>query len=39
METLDVNIMGSGRVEYYGQPRVTQDVSGSGRVISLGPPK
>lgn len=37
-EKLDVKIMGKGVVEYYGQPRITQDITGHGRVISLGQP-
>lgn len=35
-EDLDVTITGAGGVEYYGSPRVTQDVSGLGSVRSLG---
>ncbi len=35
-QTLDVNISGSGNVEYYGQPRVTQETSGFGKLESLG---
>jgi hypothetical protein len=35
-EDLDITITGAGGVEYYGDPRVTQNVSGLGRVRSLG---
>jgi hypothetical protein len=35
-EDLDITITGAGGVEYYGSPRMTQDVSGLGRVRSLG---
>jgi len=35
-ESLDVKLTGAGTVEYYGEPRVTQNVSGFGRVRSLG---
>ncbi|MFT5195360.1 MAG: hypothetical protein ACI9EW_003297 [Cellvibrionaceae bacterium] len=30
---LDVNVDGSGRVAYYGHPRVTQDINGFGQVV------
>jgi hypothetical protein len=36
LETLDVTLSGAGGVEYYGEPEVTEDVSGVGRLISLG---
>lgn len=35
-EDLNVTITGIGGVEYYGNPRVSQNVSGLGRVNSLG---
>jgi len=35
-ETLDIELTGAGSVHYYGNPRVTQNVSGLGRVRSLG---
>ena len=35
-EDLDITITGAGGVEYYGSPRVTQEVSGLGSVRSLG---
>jgi hypothetical protein len=35
-ETLDLTITGSGTVEYYGSPRVTQTMTGFGKVNSLG---
>lgn len=35
-EKLTVKISGFGRVEYYGDPTVTQDISGGGSVKSLG---
>ncbi|NJN68265.1 MAG: DUF2807 domain-containing protein [Chloroflexaceae bacterium] len=35
-ERLDVHINGSGQVEYYGQPQVTQEMSGDGEVKGLG---
>jgi hypothetical protein len=35
-EDLDITITGAGGVEYYGEPRVTQNVSGLGRVRRLG---
>lgn len=36
-ESLDVELPGAGVVEYYGEPTVTQNVSGLGSVRSLGP--
>lgn len=35
-ETLEANISGAGRVAYYGDPSVTQEVSGAGRLIKVG---
>lgn len=35
-QDLDITITGAGGVEYYGSPRVTQNVSGLGSVRSLG---
>lgn len=35
-EKLTVKISGFGRVEYYGDPTVTQDITGGGSVKSLG---
>jgi len=35
-ERLDIRLSGAGSVGYYGDPRVTQDVSGLGKVRSLG---
>ena len=35
-ESLDVTITGSGNLEYYGNPRVTQSMTGFGKVNSLG---
>ncbi len=35
-DTLDINITGSGDVGYYGSPRVTQSMTGFGKVNSLG---
>ncbi len=34
--TLDAHISGSGGIEYFGSPHVTQNVSGIGRIHSLG---
>ena len=34
--SLDVRISGAGRVEYYGQPMISFDESGSGTIKSLG---
>lgn len=34
VETLDVEISGPGNVIYYGSPRIIQDVSGGGKLIS-----
>lgn len=36
LDDLDVQIDGSGDVFYYGTPAVTERVSGSGRLVSLG---
>lgn len=36
LETLDVLIAGSGNVSYYGTPALTQHLTGSGQLISLG---
>ena len=36
LDTLDVTLFGSGRVEYYGAPRVTQKPAGSEALLSLG---
>ena len=36
IDSLDVRIMGSGNVRYYGQPTVSSTGNGSGDVISLG---
>lgn len=35
-EALDVEIDGSGTVEYYGDPEVNSDISGSGDLVPLG---
>ena len=35
-ETLDIELSGAGSVSYYGNPRVTQNVTGLGKVKSLG---
>lgn len=35
-DTLDVAITGSGNLEYYGSPKVTQTMTGFGQVNSLG---
>ena len=35
-ETLDIELSGAGSVSYYGNPRVTQNVTGLGNVKSLG---
>jgi len=35
-DSLQVKISGFGRVEYYGEPKVTQDISGGGSVKGLG---
>ncbi|MBK5107924.1 MAG: DUF2807 domain-containing protein [Anaerolineales bacterium] len=36
VDTLDVRIMGSGNVRYYGRPAVSSSGNGSGDIISLG---
>ena len=36
LDSLDVTLIGSGRIEYYGAPRVTQKLAGSGTLLSLG---
>lgn len=36
LESLDITINGSGSVDYYGAPDVTQDINGLGDVNSLG---
>lgn len=33
-EALDVNVVGSGAVAYYGHPQVTKTISGSGHVVN-----
>jgi hypothetical protein len=38
-ETLDVRISGGGSVDYYGHPRVAQNVTGRGTLNSLGEPQ
>jgi hypothetical protein len=35
-EQLDAQILGSGNVHYAGSPRITQSVTGSGDVVSIG---
>jgi hypothetical protein len=35
-EALDIELSGGGQVEYYGNPSVTQDVSGLGKIKGLG---
>lgn len=35
-EELDINLTGLGSIEYYGHPRVTQNISGLGQVTSKG---
>jgi hypothetical protein len=35
-DALDITITGSGDVAYYGSPRVTQTMTGFGKVNSLG---
>jgi len=35
-EELDINISGFGKVQYYGQPKITQEISGGGEIIPLG---
>jgi hypothetical protein len=35
-EALDIQLSGAGSVSYYGSPRVSQDVTGLGRVRGLG---
>lgn len=35
-EVLDVKIEGVGTVKYYGQPKITQEISGAGEIIPLG---
>lgn len=35
-ETMDVTISGSGDLEYFGSPRITQTVTGSGRIQPRG---
>jgi len=37
-EALDVQISGGGNVEYYGNPRITQKVTGRAKLSSLGEP-
>ena len=34
-ETLDVKIEGFGTVKYYGEPKITQEISGAGEIIPL----
>ena len=34
LDTLDVEISGAGKVEYFGSPEVTRDISGAERVTS-----
>jgi hypothetical protein len=36
LDTLDVEISGAGNVEYFGNPEVTRDISGAGKVTSRG---
>ena len=36
LDTLDVTIGGAGNVEYFGNPNVTRDVSGAGKITSRG---
>jgi hypothetical protein len=35
-EALDVKIEGIGTVKYYGEPKITQEISGAGEIIPLG---
>lgn len=35
-ETLDITISGGGKLNYYGSPSVTQEISGAGTITSLG---
>jgi hypothetical protein len=36
LDSLDVEITGTSKVSYYGSPNVTQDISGTGSLTSLG---
>ena len=36
-DTLDVGISGSGTVRYVGEPHVTESISGTGKIESIGP--
>jgi hypothetical protein len=35
-ETLDADLSGGARIEYYGQPRITEQLSGGSELVSLG---
>jgi len=35
VETLDVKIEGVGTVKYYGEPKITQEISGAGEIIPM----
>lgn len=35
-ESLDLSLSGLGEVSYYGNPEVSQDISGGGQIVSLG---
>ena len=35
-DNLNVHVSGSGNLKYYGSPTISQSVSGSGKIISLG---
>jgi hypothetical protein len=35
-EELDISLTGLGSIEYYGHPRVTQNITGLGQVTSKG---
>jgi hypothetical protein len=35
-DSLRIAISGAGSVDYYGQPNVSQDISGAGNIKSLG---